>query len=200
MSMKGLMTEENETVHQIECEMQRLLTIITNDQELIKKKDQQITSLQNSLNNRDDSLKKKEENDFQRYMDEIIIEKDLEWKNHIDEKEFELFNSKLQLDEHKRVIEDYSLEIEDVTFSTVCSVFESNYLMDLMKPNSMRKLQKLVLAMSPNTHLTTAVARRVIDMLPNLNTLGLSRWNITSKEIKHLRRDIQKKNLDIKLV
>ena len=95
---------------------------------------------------------------------------------------------------------DYSLEIEDVTVSTVCSVFESNYLMDLMQPNPMTKLQKLVLAMSPNTHLTTVVARRVIEMLPNLNTLGLTRWNITSKEMKILRNEIQKKNLDIKLV
>ena len=95
---------------------------------------------------------------------------------------------------------DYSLEIEDVTVSTVCSVFESNYLMDLMQPNPMTKLQKLVLAMSPNTHLTTDVARRVIEMLPNLNTLGLTRWNITSKEMKILKNEIQKKNLDIKLV
>ena len=111
---------------------------------------------------------------------------------------------RLHSDEHPlrllHFLIDYSLEIEDVTVSTVCSVFESNYLMDLMKPNSMRNLQKLALAMSPNTHLTTAVARRVIDMLPNLNTLGLTRWNITSKEIKNLKRDIQKKNLDIKLV
>ena len=114
MSMKCLMTEENETVHQIECEMQRLLTIISNDQDLIKKKDQHITSLQNSLNTRDDSIKKKEENDFQKYLEEVIIEKDMEWKNHIDEKEFELFNSKLQLEEHKRIIEDYSLEIESL--------------------------------------------------------------------------------------
>ena len=95
---------------------------------------------------------------------------------------------------------DYSLEIEDITVSTVCSVFESNYLMDLLQPNPMRKLQKLVLAMSPNTHLTTAVARRIIEMLPNLNTLGLTRWNITSKEVKHLKREIQKKNIDVKLV
>lgn len=95
---------------------------------------------------------------------------------------------------------DYSLEIEDITVSTVCSVFESNYLMDLMQPNSMKKLQKLVLAMSPNTHLTTSVAKRIIEVLPNLNTLGVTRWNITSREIKLLRNEIQEKNIDIKLV
>jgi hypothetical protein len=95
---------------------------------------------------------------------------------------------------------DYSLEIEDITVSTVCSRFESNYLTDLMKPNPMRKLQKLVLAMSPNTHLTTAVAKRIIDMLPNLNTLGVTRWNITSREIKVLKNEMHDKNLDVKLV
>lgn len=95
---------------------------------------------------------------------------------------------------------DYSLDIEDVTVSTVCSVFESNYLTDLMQPNPMTKLQKLVLAMSPNTHLTTPVAKRVIDILPNLNTLGVTRWNMTSKDIKLLKNELQEKNLDIKLV
>ena len=64
----------------------------------------------------------------------------------------------------------------------------------------MRKLQKLVLAMSPNTHLTTAVAKQIIDMLPNLNTLGVTRWNITSREIKVLKNEMQDKNLDVKLV
>ena len=95
---------------------------------------------------------------------------------------------------------DYSLDIEDVTVSTVCSVFESNYLTDLMQPNPMTRLQKLVLAMSPNTHLTTPVAKRVIDILPNLNTLGVTRWNMTSKDIKLLKNELQEKNLDIKLV
>ena len=95
---------------------------------------------------------------------------------------------------------DYSLDIEDVTVSTVCSVFESNYLTDLMQPNPMTKLQKLVLAMSPNTHLTTPVAKRVIDILPNLNTLGVTRWNMTSKDIKLLKNELQEKNFDIKLV
>ena len=95
---------------------------------------------------------------------------------------------------------DYSLDIEDVTVSTVCSVFESNYLTDLMQPNPMTKLQKLVLAMSPNTHLTTPVAKRVIDILPNLNTLGVTRWNMTSKDIKLLKNELQEKNFDVKLV
>ena len=95
---------------------------------------------------------------------------------------------------------DYSLNIEDITVSTVCSVFESNYLMDLMQPNPMTKLQKLVLAMSPNTHLNMSVAKRIIDILPNLNTLSVTRWNITSREIKLLNKEIKEKNLDIKLL
>ena len=188
MSMKGLMTEENETVHQIECEMQRLLTIITNDQELIKKKDQQITSLQNSLNNKDDSLKKKEENDFKKYMDEIIIEKDLEWKNHIDEKEFELFNSKLQLDEHKRVIEDYLLEIE-----TLKSTIEKQLVLSETHEILKSKMSDLMKIIDQQNKQIAILNEKETDQ----ETLS-QRNEILQKEMHVLKVTLQQKDLDIK--
>ena len=45
VSLKCLMTEENETVHQIEVEMQRLMKIISDDKQLIQEKDLLITKL-----------------------------------------------------------------------------------------------------------------------------------------------------------
>jgi hypothetical protein len=42
LDLKCLMTEENETVHQIESEMKRLLNIISEDQETILQKDKQV--------------------------------------------------------------------------------------------------------------------------------------------------------------
>ena len=119
-------------------------------------------------------------------------------------KNLRVLDVRLVSDEHPlrllHFLLDYSLEIEDITVSTVCSVFESNYLMDLMTPNPMKKLQKLVLAMSPNTHLTTSVAKEIIEILPNLNTLGVTRWNMTTREVTLLRNEILEKNIDIRLV
>ena len=73
------MTEENETVHQIECEMQRLLNIITNDQDLLKKKDDQITEMQKKLKtNREPNSKSQMDNyETQSYLEEMVLEKDL---------------------------------------------------------------------------------------------------------------------------
>ena len=45
ISLKSLMTEENETVHQIEVEMQKLLQIISDDKQLIQEKDLLIRKL-----------------------------------------------------------------------------------------------------------------------------------------------------------
>ena len=93
-----------------------------------------------------------------------------------------------------------SSNIEEITINTSCTDLDSDYLMDLMKPNTMIKLQKLVMAMSPNTHLTTVVARRIVELLPNLNILGVTRWNMTSREVTVLRNELQEKNIDIRLV
>ena len=47
------MTEENETVHQIENEMRRMMNIIADDQEAILHRDKLIISLQNTLKEKD---------------------------------------------------------------------------------------------------------------------------------------------------
>ena len=51
------MTEENETVHQIENEMRRMMNIIAEDQEAILHRDKLIISLQNKLTEKDEFLR-----------------------------------------------------------------------------------------------------------------------------------------------
>ena len=48
VSLKSLMIEENETVHQIEVEIERLMKIISDDRKLIQEKDLQITKLRDN--------------------------------------------------------------------------------------------------------------------------------------------------------
>ena len=97
------MLEENETIHQIDCQMKHLMDVIVQDQEIIKSKEKQLHELQ-------DSLDKKEKNATD--IHDILEEKDLEIEKFVDKKEFELFNARLQLEEYKRCIADQQLEIE----------------------------------------------------------------------------------------
>ena len=97
------MLEENETIHQIDCQMKHLMDVIVQDQEIIKSKEKQLHELQ-------DSLDKKEKTATD--IHDILEEKDLEIEKFVDKKEFELFNAKLQLEDYKRCIADQQLEIE----------------------------------------------------------------------------------------
>ena len=97
------MLEENETIHQIDCQMKHLMDVITQDQEIINTKEKQIHDLQECLERKDNTATN---------IDDILEEKDLEIEKFVDKKEFELFNTKLQLEEHKRRIADQQLEIE----------------------------------------------------------------------------------------
>ena len=114
INLKCLMLEENETVHQIECQMKHLMEIIARDQEMIIKKDQQISSLQKTLDSREEADRKNNEIEFNRYFQDIILEKDIEMKNCLDEKEYELFNNKIKIEDYKRVIENNKVEIENL--------------------------------------------------------------------------------------
>ena len=97
------MLEENETIHQIDCQMKHLMDVIAQDQEIIKSKEKQLHELQ-------DSLDKKEKTATD--IHDILEEKDIEMEKFVDKKEFELFNARLQLEEYKRCIADQQLEIE----------------------------------------------------------------------------------------
>merc|ERR1719500_625147 len=57
-SLRCLMTEENETVHQIQEEMSRLLKIIANDQEAMVTKDKEIEELSGKNESLDKDLEK----------------------------------------------------------------------------------------------------------------------------------------------
>ena len=51
------MTDENETVHQIELEMQRLMKIINGDQEIISKKNNEISELHSLLKSKETEIR-----------------------------------------------------------------------------------------------------------------------------------------------
>ena len=97
------MLEENETIHQIDCQMKHLMDVIAQDQEIIKSKEKQLHELQ-------DNLDKKEKTATD--IHDILEEKDIEMEKFVDKKEFELFNARLQMEEYKRCIADQQLEIE----------------------------------------------------------------------------------------
>ena len=97
------MLEENETIHQIDCQMKHLMDVVAQDQEIIKSKEKQLRELQESLDKREKTATD---------IHDILEERDLEMEKFVDKKEFELFNARLQLEEHKRCIADQQLEIE----------------------------------------------------------------------------------------
>ena len=108
-SLRCLMTEENETVHQIQEEMSRLLKIIANDQDVMVNKDKEIEE----LSNKNDSLTKELEI-CQEKLDEKT--KDLDTAKNIQEKQdamVEMIESyKMKIKESMGIIEEKSKEIE----------------------------------------------------------------------------------------
>ena len=106
------MTEENETVHQIENEMRRMMNIIAEDQEAILHRDKLIISLQNTLKEKDEFLRD-ECNDIsntklnvEEMFQKTVNEKNLEttklrneMKTIAGEMESEIFQLKVELEE-----------------------------------------------------------------------------------------------------
>merc|ERR1712130_772187 len=112
---KCLMTEENETVHQIESEMKRLLNIISEDQETILQKEKQVISLQKALRAKDEFLRKESaevsdtKHDIEKMFQQTLEEKneeineiEKEMQAIIDEKESEIFELRVALEEKKQ--------------------------------------------------------------------------------------------------
>jgi len=99
-----------------------------------------------------------------------------------------------------RYILDYSYDIEEITLSIVCHVFDSAFLQELINGNPLRSVSKLVLVISPNTSLNLSVAKKIIKCLPSLHTLGVKRWNITNAETVTFMNEIRRDNYDINLV
>ena len=92
------MTEENETVHQIDLEMQKLIKIISNDKKLIEEKDLVITKLRKQIENQN--------------LKEILEEKDIE--DFQNEKQDELIDVKLELEHFKYLYSESETERESL--------------------------------------------------------------------------------------
>ena len=72
---------------------------------------------------------------------------------------------------------------------------------DFLKVNPLTHLQKLCL--SPHQKcpiLNVKTAMDVIFALPNLNTMALTRWSMTSQEIKVIGDELRKQNLDVTII
>jgi hypothetical protein len=91
----------------------------------------------------------------------------------------------------------YSRNIEDVTISAVAGFMNESFLLGMLEINHMTNLQRLCISISPCDGLTASVARNVVHYLPNLHTIALSRWNMTTREIRNLRDEFKRQNLYI---
>ena len=72
---------------------------------------------------------------------------------------------------------------------------------DFLKVNPLSHLQKLCL--SPHQKcpiLNVKTAMDVIFALPSLNTMALTRWSMTSQEIKEIGDELRKQNLDVTII
>lgn len=184
------MTEENETVHQIECEMQRLLNIITNDQDLLRKKDDQITELQKKLksNREANSISHIDKYETQSYIEEMMLEKDLELQTLSEEKDYELFNSKLELKNKQTLIQDYEEEIESLK-NTINQQTELSMVHEILK-SKIGELMKII--EKQNEQISQFSEKQ------NCQETISQRNEILQKEIHVLKVTIQQKDLDIK--
>lgn len=95
---------------------------------------------------------------------------------------------------------DYSHNLEDVTISAVANFVNEDFLQSVLQSNPMPYVQRLCISVSPSTALTADVARNVINALPSLHTMALSRWNVTAREIRGLRDEFRGQNYDIVFV
>ena len=107
------MTEENETVHQIESEMKRMINIIAEDQEALTNKENMIISLQNELKEKvgnpiSDEVCQCKEKDLQinKLRDELeTLGRKLESEKFCLKVELEDFKSKQEMKNHEFIEE-----------------------------------------------------------------------------------------------
>ena len=108
-SLRCLMTEENETVHQIQEEMSRLLKIIANDQEAMVTKDKEIEELSKKNESFDKDLEKLKEQ-LQERTEELDNAKKCQEKQEAMVEMIESYKTKIK--ESMGIIEEKSKEIE----------------------------------------------------------------------------------------
>ena len=175
--MKSLMTEENETVHQIEVEMEKLLQIISADKQLIQEKDLLISKL------RKQNLQI-EQVDFKK----ILQEKDIALKHLQSEKEDELLdvNKKLELYENSLIESEREIESLRNNLKTQIELSETHQALQ----SKMSELMKII--EEQNIQI-----KNLNEKEKNQHTIS-QRNEILQKELHVLKITIQQKDLDIK--
>ena len=104
--LETLITEEDETLQQVENEMRRLLDIIAEDQDTILSKDNEILELQNILQERDDLIKSECSGTPKQQMESSFIktlnEKNAEIKLVREDRESSFYKLKKKLEEQEK--------------------------------------------------------------------------------------------------
>ena len=173
------MVEENETIHQIDCQMKHLMDVIVQDQDIIKSKEKQIHELQ-------DNLDKKEKTATD--IHDILEEKDLEIEKFVDKKEFELFNARLKLEEYNQCIADQQHEIEGLE-NMLEHQTELTKTHDILR-NKMSDLMNII--DKQNVQIASLNEKEAVQE-------SLSKRHETlQKEFHVLKVTLQQKDLDIK--
>ena len=96
----------------------------------------------------------------------------------------------------------YSYDIEDIQISAVSHMFNARFLFSLLVLNPMKRVERLILNISPNTSLNIEVARTLLKSLPSLKVFGVinTKWNMNHKEISDLVNQVKEQNYDVNLV
>jgi hypothetical protein len=92
---------------------------------------------------------------------------------------------------------DFSHSLEELTVQAVANFMTESFLMGLLRKNPLCKMKRLRLYVSPSTSLKANVARYVIDSLPELDLIALSKWNIPSRQLKALATEAKRKNYNL---
>jgi len=71
------------------------------------------------------------------------------------------------------------------------------YLHKLISVNPFQKLNRLGLTAPDDLDISMETARWIINNLNNIQSLTVSKWNITHKQLNILKKEVQRKNLDV---
>jgi len=94
-------------------------------------------------------------------------------------------------------LDNCALAVE-IELSLNCAGFLTpDLLRSVLSSNKMEKVEKLSLSGSPTLLLTITTARWIINTLPNLSKLRLSRWNVSHKEISKLKSELKQTNTNL---
>jgi len=77
------------------------------------------------------------------------------------------------------------------------SFMSENFLKNIVSKNSLFKTTRLALSGPKDLKLDLSNVYWLLDMLPELSSLLVSKWNVNHKELKALRNEAKRNNLDI---